>query len=162
MEAIFLILGSNLGDRETFLQQAVALLDTVPSRVLRTSSVYESDPWGFGHATGRFLNQAVELRSSLAPFDLLRRIQAIEDMLGRVRTPGGYAARTIDIDIIFFGDRTVCSEKLAIPHCRMEERMFVLQPLSELIPGFIHPVLRLTVGELKERCTDALPVKKYG
>ncbi|MDR0712856.1 MAG: 2-amino-4-hydroxy-6-hydroxymethyldihydropteridine diphosphokinase [Bacteroidales bacterium] len=162
MERIFLILGSNMGERETFLRRSIALLDTVPNRVLRTSSVYESDPWGFEHPTGRFLNQAVELQSPFTPFGLLERIHAVEEALGRVRVSGAYSARTIDIDILFFGDRIVRSRQLEIPHRRMTERMFVLQPLSELIPDFIHPVFRLTVKELKDRCTDPLPVRQYG
>ncbi|GHT23680.1 2-amino-4-hydroxy-6-hydroxymethyldihydropteridine diphosphokinase [Bacteroidia bacterium] len=159
MESVFLLLGSNLGDKQAFLRQSVALLDVLPNRVLRVSSLYQSEPWGFEH-TEQFLNQAVEMQTPLEPAELLQQIHTIEYSLGRTRVAGLYIARTIDIDILLFGDRIIRTPDLTIPHPRMAERMFVLQPLAELFPDGVHPVLQLTVEQLRAQCKDRLQVRK--
>ncbi|MDR0815491.1 MAG: 2-amino-4-hydroxy-6-hydroxymethyldihydropteridine diphosphokinase [Bacteroidales bacterium] len=159
MESVFLLLGSNMGDKQTFLRQSVALLNVSPNRVLRTSSLYLSEPWGFVHPE-KFLNQAVEMQTPLEPAELLQQIHVIENSLGRTRVAGQYTARTIDIDILLFGNRIIQTPDLTIPHPRMAERMFVLQPLAELFPDGVHPALQLTVEQLKAQCADRLQVTK--
>jgi 2-amino-4-hydroxy-6-hydroxymethyldihydropteridine diphosphokinase len=159
MENVFLLLGSNMGDRLAFLRQGMALLDVFPNRILRASSLYESEPWGFVHPIP-FFNQVVEMQTSLEPAVLLQQIHTIENSLGRTRTAGQYTARTIDIDILLFGERIIRTPDLTIPHLRMAERMFVLQPLAELFPDGVHPVLQLTVEQLRQQCTDRLQVRK--
>jgi 2-amino-4-hydroxy-6-hydroxymethyldihydropteridine diphosphokinase len=159
MERIFLLLGSNIGDKQAFLQRSIALLDILPNRVLRASSLYLSEPWGFVHPD-KFLNQAIEVQTPLEPAKLLQQIHVIEDSLGRTRVAGQYTARTIDIDILLFGNRIIHTPDLTIPHPRMAERMFVLQPLAELFPDGVHPVLQLTIKQLKAQCADRLQVTK--
>ena len=146
METIYLSLGSNLGDREANLRAAIERLEAPDVRVVRTSPVYETEPVDY---TGQrwFLNLAVEAETSLSPMELLARIGKIERALGRVRTVAK-GPRTIDIDILLYGDAVVRSATLEIPHPRMAERRFVLAPLADLAPGLRHPVTHQTVREM--------------
>ena len=146
METIYLSLGSNLGDREANLRAAIERLEAPDVRVVRTSPVYETEPVDY---TGQrwFLNLAVEAETSLSPMELLARIGKIERALGRVRTVAK-GPRTIDIDILLYGDAMVRNATLEIPHPRMAERRFVLAPLADLAPGLRHPVTHRTVREM--------------
>ena len=146
MKTIYLGLGSNVGDREKHLRAALDRLASVDLRVLRASQVYETEPLGIA-AQRWFLNQVVEAETSLFPKQLLGRVGRIERALGRVRTvPNG--PRTIDIDILLYGSAVVRAPELEIPHPRMAERRFVLQPLADLNPELRHPVTRRTVREM--------------
>ena len=146
MKTIYLGLGSNVGDREEHLRAALDRLASVDLRVLRASQVYETEPLGIA-AQRWFLNQVVEAETSLFPKQLLGRVGRIERALGRVRTvPNG--PRTIDIDILLYGSAVVRAPELEIPHPRMAERRFVLQPLADLNPELRHPVTRRTVREM--------------
>jgi len=146
MKIAYLGLGSNLGDRNANLADAITRLSCESVRILRTSSVWETaprdvldQPW--------FLNQVVEVESDLLPRQLFQRIQRIEREMGRQRRmPKG--PRLIDIDILLYGNAVVKSEDLEIPHPRMTERRFVLAPLAELAPDLRHPVSKQTVREL--------------
>jgi len=146
MKIAYLGLGSNLGDRNANLADAITRLSCESVRILRTSSVWETaprdvldQPW--------FLNQVVEVESDLLPRQLFQRIQRIEREMGRQRRmPKG--PRLIDIDILLYGNAVVKSEDLEIPHPRMTERRFVLAPLAELAPDLRHPVSGQTVREL--------------
>ncbi|MDR2040372.1 MAG: 2-amino-4-hydroxy-6-hydroxymethyldihydropteridine diphosphokinase [Bacteroidales bacterium] len=160
MKKSYLLLGSNIGDREAYLRRSISLLGANCGKVNRLSSIYESEPWGFDHPDW-FLNQAVELLTLLDAHILLEKIQEIETALGRIRTSGDYEARTMDIDIIFYGKEQIHLPDLVVPHPHMAERMFVLQPLSDLIPDWVHPVLDRTIHVLKEECTDVLTVRKW-
>ncbi|MDR1864991.1 MAG: 2-amino-4-hydroxy-6-hydroxymethyldihydropteridine diphosphokinase [Bacteroidales bacterium] len=160
METAYLMLGGNMGDRAAYLRQGIALLGSSAGKVLRLSAVYESEPWGMSDPVW-FLNQAVELQTALGVFDLLDALQDMEHSLGRTRVAGGYRARVIDMDIVLYGSSTVNTPRLTVPHPLMAQRMFVLQPLSELIPNMVHPVLKLTVGELTARCPDRLRVRLF-
>ena len=148
-EISYLMLGSNVGDRMDYLLRSIELLRRDAGRIAAMSAVYESDPWGFDDPC-RFLNQAVAVETTLAPLALLKCIQRIEHMLGRVRTHGGYQSRTIDIDIIMYGNQVINIPGLVIPHPLMAERMFVLQPMAELAPDLKHPVFHRTMEDLKE------------
>ena len=150
---VFLGLGTNLGDREKNLSMAVDRIGEVIGKVIECSSVYETEPWGF-RSDDRFLNMVVKVRSSLRPSGLLGRILMIEAQLGRLRNGKGYKSRTIDIDILLYGSEVIKSEELEIPHPRIPVRKFVLEPLCELAPGMIHPVLKVTFTELLAKCGD--------
>jgi 2-amino-4-hydroxy-6-hydroxymethyldihydropteridine diphosphokinase len=157
---VFLGIGSNLPDRAANLRTAITRLGEVPfSRMTRASSVYETDPWG-NTRQGAFLNQAVEMETSLEPGPLLDACQAIERGLGRERTEK-WSARTIDIDILLFDSRIVELEGLQIPHPRLGERRFVLTPLAEIAPEAFDPGSGRTVKDLLAGCEDAGGVRLY-
>jgi 2-amino-4-hydroxy-6-hydroxymethyldihydropteridine diphosphokinase len=148
VKAVYLALGSNIGDREANLRAAIQGFSAAGISVLRESPVYETEPVGYT-AQRWFLNMVVEAETALFPMQLLARIGKMERALGRVRTvPNG--PRTIDIDIVLYGHAVVRTARLEIPHPRMHERRFVLAPLADLAPGLRHPVLRQTVRQLLE------------
>ena len=148
MKTVYLSLGSNMGDRAAMLRQAVESLPGAGVEVVRTSSVYETEPVELRDQNW-FLNMAVECRTGLFPLQLLRRLKKIEASLGRKRTvPKG--PRTIDIDIVFYGRAVMGTPALEIPHPRFRERRFVLEPLAELAPDLRDPVTRRTVADLLE------------
>ena len=158
MEKSYLILGGNIGDRLDYLRLGVEWLRKDAGNVTAMSAVYESEPWGFDD-TCPFLNQVVMIETELDPHALLKTIQRIEQTLGRVRTHvGGYQSRTMDIDILLYGNYIINTPKLVIPHPRMTERMFVLQPLAELAQNLEHPVLQQTMEYLRENCRDTKQV----
>ena len=136
MTQIFLGLGSNLGKREDYIRSAVAALAANNIKIEIISSLIETDPVG-GPPQGKFLNAVVRAQTTLSPEELLTCLQSIEKKLGRVRTvPNG--PRTIDIDILLFDDLQVNLPHLQIPHPRMHERKFVLDPLTEIAPEMLH------------------------
>ena len=146
MKTVYLSLGSNIGDREGHLRQAIEQLNAAGVRVLRVSPVYETEPVG---VTGQdwFLNLVVEAGTDLFPLQLLARTMRIERDLGRLRTtPKG--PRTIDIDILLYGSSRVKTSELEIPHPRMAERRFVLAPLADLAPDLRHPATGKSVREM--------------
>lgn len=134
----YLSLGSNMGDREGYLEKALEFLDRNPGiTVLKVSSFYETEPWG-GVDQDSFFNLAVEIETTLDPFDLLKECQTVENSLGRRRLVR-WGPRVIDIDILLYGNLKVKSKDLIIPHPLMEEREFVLAPLREIAPDLILP-----------------------
>ena len=148
MNTTYLSLGSNLGDREANLRAAIERLSAPDARVLRTSPVYETEPVDYTEQRW-FLHLVVEAETGLFPMHLLSRIGKIERALGRVRKVAK-GPRTIDIDILLYGQAVVRSATLEIPHPRMAERRFVLAPLADLAPGLRHPVTHKTVREMLE------------
>ncbi|GFE56469.1 2-amino-4-hydroxy-6-hydroxymethyldihydropteridine diphosphokinase [Geobacter sp. AOG1] len=145
---VFIALGSNQGDRELNLLRAVAEIGKLPGcRITALSGFYDTEPVG-GVEQDSFLNAVLRLETALAPQELLARLQGIEtDIFKRRRTiPNG--PRTMDLDILFYGRQVVAEENLAIPHPRLHERRFVLVPLAEIAPEFIHPLLQTTVAGL--------------
>lgn len=146
MKTIYLGLGSNLGDRRANLAQAVKRLEAPDLRVKRASSIYETEPRDVPQQPW-FLNQVVEADTDLFPKQLLSRIQKIEREMGRKRIVSK-GPRVIDIDILLFGDSVLATPELEIPHPRMIERRFVLEPLAELAPDLRDPVTGRTVREL--------------
>ena len=142
---IFLSLGTNLGDRLNNLHHArIALPPQV--HLIQVSPIYVTQPWGFLEQP-EFLNQVVEVRSELEPMPLLKYLKEIEDELGRQVT-FRYGPRLIDLDILFYGDRVVAEDGLQIPHPRLHQRAFVLVPLNDIAPDFVHPVLKRSVQDL--------------
>jgi len=157
MEKSYLILGGNVGDRMDYLRRAVEWLRKDAGNIIAMSAIYETEPWGFNDPC-RFLNQVVMIETELDPHALLKTIQQIEQTLGRLRTLNGYQSRTMDIDILLFGNQIINTPELVIPHPRMTERMFVLEPMAELAPNLEHPVLHQTISDLRENCTDTKQV----
>lgn len=127
--------------------------------LVERSSAYLSEPWGF-EAEEWFLNELLVVETELDPDSLMDRLMEIEHELGRVRHPEieGYTSRTVDLDILYFGDRIVKTEKVTAPHPRLHLRRFALLPLCELVPDFLHPVFNKSQQQLLERCSDSSKV----
>ena len=151
------MLGSNLGDRICLIEEAIRLIEDKVGDVVGTSSFYNTAPWGTEHPLP-YVNVALCVNTQHSPEKVLETILAIEKSLGRTRNGDQNAPRSIDIDIIFYDDLIINQENLIIPHPRMHLRRFVLVPLNEIEPTYIHPVLGLTVKELLDACTDKLSV----
>ena len=146
MKNVYLSLGSNLGDRDSHLAQAMERLEAAGIHIVRRSSIYETEPQDRRDQPW-FLNLVLEVETDLPPMDLLAQIQKIEKELGRERNvPRG--PRTIDIDVLFYGSLVISTPQLEIPHPRLALRRFVLEPLAELSPNLVHPVIRKTVFAL--------------
>lgn len=146
MKTVYLALGSNIGDREARLREAVARLKAEEIHVLRCSPVYETEPQDVKDQDW-FLNAVLEAETDLFPMQLLGRTQKIEQELGRRRLKQG-GPRTLDIDILLYGHAVVRTPQLEIPHPRMASRRFALEPLSQLAPDLRHPVTGRTVREM--------------
>ena len=159
MEVVFLGVGTNLGDREKNLKEAITGIGKYIGRVVNSSSVYETEPWGF-EAEQQFLNIVVKVETELVPSEVLRAILILETKLGRVRSEIQYSSRVIDIDILFYGDEIINSEELKVPHPLLPERKFVLVPLCEIEPELVHPGLKQSVTSLLEKCVDKSEVRK--
>ena len=158
---VALSLGSNLGNRLEFLQQAINLINLRSGTITNISNFYESEPWGF-NCENYFLNATVKLVTSLSPLDLLIELQKIEKLLGRKnKTKDSYESRTIDIDIIFYENVIIQTPQLTIPHPLMHKRKFVLVPLNEIAPNWMHPIFKLNVQQLLEICPDITNINIY-
>jgi 2-amino-4-hydroxy-6-hydroxymethyldihydropteridine diphosphokinase len=157
-KCVYLALGSNLGDRQDFLARAIQAL-APEITLIRASHIYQTPPWGFTDQPS-FLNQVIETETELEPEALLKKLKQIEKALGRVDTVR-YGPRCIDLDILFYGDEVYHSEILDIPHPMIAERAFVLVPMNELAPDFIHPQLNLSISELL-RNIDHSSIEIYG
>ena len=157
MNGIYVLLGSNLGDRLAQLREASRQLQQEGIKVLNESSIYETAPWGKENQDW-FLNVVLQVETSLSSNDLLGRCLSIEEKMGRKRTEK-WSQRIIDIDILYYKDEVSDSEDLILPHPGIPDRRFTLIPLDELAPEEIHPVLRQTQKELLANCTDQLACK---
>ncbi len=158
MARVVLLAGGNQGDIKRTLQTAQQLINARVGAVLRCSHRYESEPWGFTHSD-RFSNQALEVSTDLTPIEVLDAVQQIENELGRNRaaeaveraaTGARYAARTIDIDIIYYDDVVIDNERLTLPHPQVAEREFALAPLNEIVRTWCDPVSGRSIGEMYE------------
>ncbi len=155
---LVLLLGGNMPDTEKLLQQSERLLSEVFGAAKASSALYASEAWGF--YAPDFINQALVYTTHLSPEACLAHTQAVEKALGRTHKTQNqmYHNRPIDIDIIFYGQETVDTDTLQIPHPLMAERQFVLQPLAEILPDFRHPVLDKTITDLLKHCPDTSKV----
>ena len=158
-EIAVLLLGSNLGNRVSFLNRAVDLVSQNCGKIFKYSSFYESAPWGYLQQP-YFINQCVLLETWLHPSVLLNELIKIEKTLGRTKT-GKWQARLIDIDILFFGNRVIEEANLIIPHPMIAQRKFTLIPLHEVLPAFIHPKFNISITGLLEACTDKEEVRIF-
>jgi len=157
MNNVFLLLGSNLGDRYLYLEKAIVYIDAV-APVIKTSSIYETQSWGKTDAPD-YLNQVVLVQTDLPAQTILQKVLAIEKQLGRERDEK-WGPRTIDIDILFYGNDIVHEPNLQIPHPELHNRRFTLEPLAEIAPDLIHPILNKSILQLKNDLKDSLVVKK--
>ncbi|HKV48071.1 MAG TPA: 2-amino-4-hydroxy-6-hydroxymethyldihydropteridine diphosphokinase [Candidatus Acidoferrales bacterium] len=166
MKTVYLALGSNMGDREQNIARAIESMEARGVRVVRQSSLYETEPVGI-RGDGWFLNCAVQAQTDLMPLQLLNTLLQIEKELGRKRheapaAPHGLKdSRTIDLDILLFGDSVIHSRELEVPHPRMTERRFVLVPLAEIAGGVRHPLFSATISELLAGTADRSEVRPY-
>ena len=152
---IYVGLGSNLGKRRANYQKALELISALPqTRIVKRSSLYESEP--IGDAKNWYVNGVIELETEFTPEKLLRRLQAIEQAIGRKKTPTTkkWASRKIDLDILFFDNYIVDTRTLKIPHPEIQNRRFVLLPLSELAPQLVHPRLGVSITSLLSSLKD--------
>ncbi len=159
MDGIFLLLGSNLGNRVSYIEQAKKHIQTSAGDIIESSSIYETAPWG-NKKQPSFLNEVLHIDSSWPPDALLSLLLDIEEELGRVRTVK-WGERCIDIDILYYNDLITESESLTLPHPGIPVRRFTLIPLVEIAPDFIHPILLSSQKTLLSECRDALEVCLY-
>jgi 2-amino-4-hydroxy-6-hydroxymethyldihydropteridine diphosphokinase len=157
---LYLLLGSNLGEKKKQMDQAMDLVPEMIGPVTKQSSFYETEPWGFS-SEEFFLNIALQTLTSLSPEEVMQKIDQIEKTIGRKRPGTGYSSRSMDIDILFYDDLILDQDILKIPHPRIQDRRFVLVPLNEIAHELIHPVFRKTIGELLLNCTDSGDVRKF-
>jgi 2-amino-4-hydroxy-6-hydroxymethyldihydropteridine diphosphokinase len=157
--SLYLLLGSNLGDRRALIEQAVAYLGEKIGLLRDRSSFYETEPWGF-ESEKYFLNIAVRIDTVLSPERVMQMIDEIEKEMGRERRGKGYSSRTIDIDILFFDDLIIENADLKIPHPKITERRFVLIPMNEIAPALRHPAVGKTISELLQSCADDKKVER--
>ena len=155
METCYVLFGSNMGDKNQIFAQACLYINNRCGHIVKVSSAYESEPWGF-EADEWFLNRVVVLETELPPEHLLLELLDIERELGRVRHPehSGYCSRTADLDILYYGDLIIDTAMLTVPHPRLHLRRFALAPLCEVAPNLEHPILHMTQMELLQQCPD--------
>ena len=155
----FLLLGSNLGDRQDHLDKARTQVRRRIGKLVAISSVYQTAAWGNTEQSA-FLNQVLGVETKLTPEQILTAIKAVEKSQGRTPTEK-WGPRTLDIDILFYGDQIIKTPELTIPHPEIANRRFALEPLMEVEPDLVHPVLNKTVRKLLATCPDGLPVEIY-
>jgi 2-amino-4-hydroxy-6-hydroxymethyldihydropteridine diphosphokinase len=156
-ENIYLLLGSNLGDRVVNLTDCLEKISLF-AKIIKQSSIYETAAWG-NTEQPNYLNLAIQIESRLSAKDLLQLCLEAERKIGRIRN-GKWEARIIDVDIIYYGNEIIHTNDLIVPHPRIAERRFVLEPLCELSKDFIHPIAKKTNQQLLNECTDPLLVTK--
>lgn len=161
MHTLIVILGANRGNiLQTFENVRNETHRTI-GNIISQSSIFESEPWGFDDSHF-FLNQLLIITTTLSPHECLHQCLRIETLHGRERSSfQGYESRTIDIDILYYDSQIIHSATLTIPHPHIQNRKFVLLPLVECIPDFVHPILQKTQLELLAACTDTCKVKKH-
>lgn len=160
MNKVFLLLGSNIEPRYSYLEIAEKKLVKVIGDVSQRSGIYESEPFGF-KSEQTFLNRVLLIYSKLSAIDILKQIHNIETELGRKRSNIGYTSRTIDIDILYYNNEIINTDILTVPHPRMHKRMFTLLPLADVAPDFIHPTLNINSNQLVELCPDNSEIKVF-
>ncbi len=164
MAVAYLSLGSNLGDRVGYIQQATSLLKSCAEiNIVATSSFYETEPWHMDSEKW-FVNAVIQISTTFSPEELLKECQKIENVLGRKRIEGSktYTDRTIDIDIIFYDNLILNTPELTIPHKHFHKRVFMIIPMLEIADDFVHPILGKTVEELYEAIENPEMVYLYG
>jgi 2-amino-4-hydroxy-6-hydroxymethyldihydropteridine diphosphokinase len=158
VEDIYLLLGSNMGDREAYLSAARRLIERKIGGIENMSSLYKTASWGKTDQP-EYINQVIHLKSLLKPQKILKEINSIEKVLGRKRNEK-WDSRTIDIDILFYGNQVFNEKGLIIPHSQLHLRRFTLAPLNELAPDLNHPVLNKSINDLFCSLNDNLAVQQ--
>ncbi len=160
MAKVYLSLGSNLGDREIYITSTREAIASRIGIIKKASSVYESEPWGF-ECDQNFLNQVLLVETSLSPAAIMLEISYLESKFGRERIGKGYTSRTMDIDVLFYDHLILYTPDLIVPHKHLHKRRFILEPMKEIAPDYIHPLFSITINEIAHTCTDTCKVWKY-
>jgi 2-amino-4-hydroxy-6-hydroxymethyldihydropteridine diphosphokinase len=160
MNKVYLSLGSNRGARAGSVRKGGKLLAEKTGNIINTSSIYETPPWKMVDDTN-FLNQVILLETNFTAVQLMDIIIQVEALIGRIRTQNKYEPRIIDIDILFFNDEVINEEGLIVPHPLIQERRFVLEPMAEIAPTYIHPALRKSIIQLLDECSDKSKLRKW-
>jgi 2-amino-4-hydroxy-6-hydroxymethyldihydropteridine diphosphokinase len=159
MHQVFLGIGGNTGNKHENFDKVYTFIKNELGDIIKRSSVYETPPWGF-ESEENFWNQVIIVETQFSPEKLLKNIAQIENRFGRERVKGKYTSREMDIDILYFDDLIMNIEKLTIPHPQISNRLFVLLPLAEIAPEFVHPLLRLNSSQMLKNCSDSSTIKK--
>jgi len=159
MNKVYLSLGSNRGDRISNLDKARISIEKKLGKIVAGSFLYETPPWKMKDETD-FINQVLLLETIVPVEQVMDAIIQMEERMGRVRTQKKYESRIIDIDILFFNGEIIHTDKLVIPHPLMQQRRFVLEPMAEIAPEFVHPVFKKNILRLLEECSDKSNIKK--
>ena len=160
MNTVYLLLGSNQGDRADSINKACLSIEKNIGKIVNQSLLYESEAWGF--VSDNFINQVLCVETELMPTQILELIFRIETDAGRKRINNDiYETRPLDIDILFYNNLIVCTKALTIPHPCLHKRLFTLMPLAEIAADFIHPVLKVTIQQLLDENQDSLKVWIY-
>lgn len=162
MHKAFLSLGTNMGKREKNLSKAIRYINVGIGHIIDLSGIYETEPWGF-ESEDKFLNMVVEIITELTPLEMIDKCLEIETRLGRERDDTeGYTSRPIDVDILFYNEEIISESNLIVPHPHLHNRKFILEPLSEIAPDYMHPILGMSINELKDVCPDKSSVIQLG
>ena len=156
---LILCVGGNLGNKAQIFSETSDLIENQIGHVMKASPVYETPPWGF-ETKNRFWNQVLVVETNLEPMEVLQKIRAFEKHFGRKRKDGTYLSRKMDIDILFYDNEIIQTEKLTIPHPLMEKRRFVLVPLCDILPDLVHPENGKLLREMLAECSDTSEVKR--
>jgi 2-amino-4-hydroxy-6-hydroxymethyldihydropteridine diphosphokinase len=159
MNRAFILAGGNLGDRAKSLAEARDKINHYSGRIINMSSIYETAPWGNAEQPD-FLNQALEVLTTLNARQLIRNLLKAEKLMGRIREVK-LGPRIIDLDLLFFNDEIHNYHLLQLPHPEIQNRRFVLAPMAEIAPDYIHPGLKKSIADLLKDCKDNLEVKKW-
>ena len=157
LNQVYLSLGSNVGNRSEQLSKAIDFLKE-KGEVKRISSVYETEAWGNTNQPS-FLNLVLQMMTNFEAINFMKELLLIEEKMGRIRQ-NKWESRNIDIDILYFNNEIIDENELKIPHPYIHERKFVLEPLAEIAPDFVHPLLKLSSIEMLKACPDSLKVKR--
>jgi 2-amino-4-hydroxy-6-hydroxymethyldihydropteridine diphosphokinase len=158
MNIAYLLIGGNLGNRSANLQKAIQLIEQNCGQVVQSSAIYETAAWGFTDQPA-FYNQALKIETKYTADKLMELLLLIEQEMGRTRTIK-LGPRTIDLDMLFFNQAVLNTDLLTLPHPALTQRRFVLLPLTEIAPNFIHPIFHKTIEQLLNECPDQLDVQK--
>lgn len=159
MHKVFLGIGGNVGNKQKNFYEVLVLIEKHLGGALKISSIYETPPWGF-KASENFWNQVILIRTALSAQILISEIHKIEQHFGRQRKTGCYSSREMDIDILYFDEELIQNESLTVPHPRIAQRKFVLVPLVEIAPDFVHPLFQQSNFQLLESCNDESMIKR--
>ena len=143
-----------MGDKGKNLARAIRYINVEVGPVVELSGIYETEPWGF-ESDSTFLNMVIKIVSELTPLEMIDQCLEIETKMGRIRnSKEGYSSRMIDIDILFYGNEVISENRLILPHPHIQNRRFILKPLCDIAPDYIHPVLGATISALLAKCSD--------
>lgn len=159
MNTVYIQLGSNIGERESFITKSMHKVEDDIGKIITSSSIFETTAWG-NENQNNFLNSVIEIKTPFDAFTILQKSQEIENNLCRERSDK-WGERTIDIDILFYNNKIINTKELTVPHPLIQKRKFVLVPLSEIAPNYMHPILKKNISTLLSECKDTQKVLDY-